>query len=506
MHQGKQSWEKWMRWEQHANQSSPSTTAVELRWLLACLLVTVFHLALSAYIPPSPDELYYWSWSQHLQWSYFDHPPMIAWLVALSTSIFGNNIVGIRLVGIALTFAILLILGTVIRGRQMRLVLLFTPTAMFASVITTPDVPLLFFWLTYIVWANSINQRFQDWNLDPVARVYHKMPVPWGQWAAGGAILGLGILSKYTMFLAIPIILVLLSSNYRWRAWLSGFSLHLGIAAIFALPILIYNIQHDFLPLSFQWHHSVTGTGFSFSNLMWFFGEQSLLSSPLPILLLPWILTHRSRFRNVPYWQTCLWFFALPFVLFSIMASRARLEGNWALVSYLAFWPLVQTYFDHTSFRVVAKNLYLFSMAALVIVDVVILIYCFSSNPAFVSPEKDRLNQMRSYYELSKTIAKETRALTTTQPLYLPTYQWTAYMRYQHILSEQIIPTGRLSHFTLQHPEPVCSNSHALVLQNSPYREPAMKCFLHQRPIKEFPLMVRGKLIGTMQIMEYYGH
>ncbi len=29
---------------------------------------------------PNPDEAYYWLWGQHLDWSYYDHPPLMVWL------------------------------------------------------------------------------------------------------------------------------------------------------------------------------------------------------------------------------------------------------------------------------------------------------------------------------------------------------------------------------------------------------------------------------------------
>ncbi len=31
------------------------------------------------------DEVYYWTYAQHLQWNYFDHPPLVAVLIRFST-------------------------------------------------------------------------------------------------------------------------------------------------------------------------------------------------------------------------------------------------------------------------------------------------------------------------------------------------------------------------------------------------------------------------------------
>ena len=45
---------------------------------------------------PIGDEAYYWIWGQKLAWSYFDHPPLHAWLLRLMNLLFGWNLFAIR--------------------------------------------------------------------------------------------------------------------------------------------------------------------------------------------------------------------------------------------------------------------------------------------------------------------------------------------------------------------------------------------------------------------------
>ena len=69
-------------------------------WRLALLVVlgaAAFRLLLSVLVPLFPDETYYWEWSRRPAASYFDHPPGIAWLIGLGTSILGDTRAGIRL-------------------------------------------------------------------------------------------------------------------------------------------------------------------------------------------------------------------------------------------------------------------------------------------------------------------------------------------------------------------------------------------------------------------------
>jgi dolichol-phosphate mannosyltransferase len=43
------------------------------------------------------DDAYHWTWTRNLDWSYFDHPGMIAWLEWISMGLFGDNRFGICL-------------------------------------------------------------------------------------------------------------------------------------------------------------------------------------------------------------------------------------------------------------------------------------------------------------------------------------------------------------------------------------------------------------------------
>jgi 4-amino-4-deoxy-L-arabinose transferase-like glycosyltransferase len=46
---------------------------------------------------PNPDEAYYWLWGQQLDWSYYDQPPLLAWVQALFAKMFGQSLWSLRL-------------------------------------------------------------------------------------------------------------------------------------------------------------------------------------------------------------------------------------------------------------------------------------------------------------------------------------------------------------------------------------------------------------------------
>ncbi|MDP9002314.1 MAG: hypothetical protein M3O46_19655, partial [Myxococcota bacterium] len=62
-------------------------------WVVAA---TVIRLVCVAPLPLGNGEAYYYSWSRFLDWSYYDHPPLVAWMVRLTTA-FGVSATTVRL-------------------------------------------------------------------------------------------------------------------------------------------------------------------------------------------------------------------------------------------------------------------------------------------------------------------------------------------------------------------------------------------------------------------------
>jgi 4-amino-4-deoxy-L-arabinose transferase-like glycosyltransferase len=71
--------------------------------LALVLLLIVLRGAVAAMLPLSADEADYWLWSKHLAAGYFDHPPMIAWLIRAGTALFGDTPFGVRMMGVLLS-------------------------------------------------------------------------------------------------------------------------------------------------------------------------------------------------------------------------------------------------------------------------------------------------------------------------------------------------------------------------------------------------------------------
>src|ERR1700731_1489332 len=69
---------------------------------LVVLALVALRLVAAAWTPLTFDEAYYWTWSKHLAFGYYDHPPMVALVIRLGTLIAGDTELGVRLVSILL--------------------------------------------------------------------------------------------------------------------------------------------------------------------------------------------------------------------------------------------------------------------------------------------------------------------------------------------------------------------------------------------------------------------
>lgn len=121
------------------------------QFFLFLLLFFVVNVLQSAYTGLLEDEAYYWVWSNHLAWGYYDHPPMVAFFIWLGGLVFDGEL-GVRIVS-ALSFALMLVfMWKTIEDKEkenhVALFFLVVVSIVFLQVygfISTPDTPLLLF-------------------------------------------------------------------------------------------------------------------------------------------------------------------------------------------------------------------------------------------------------------------------------------------------------------------------------------------------------------------------
>jgi len=462
---------------------------------LALAIVFLGYLGLSFVVPPLDDEIYYWCWAKDLQWSYYDHPVMTALMIRASTEIFGDNLFAIRFPACVANTVVLGVLAWLTRPRTILLGALFSPLFTYGAVLITPDTPLILFWSLYLAWLVVVHRRLDAFQ-----------PVPWKLWLLGGVILGCSILGKYTTGLAIPCgaFSFLLLGRMHFRRWMAGYALHIFAAFLVSTPILVYNFQHEFAPLLFQWKHSMAAEDDTpgIQTFGEFVGVQLLLFGSMPMLLLPWVWKRRRELLAIPLTRVCVCMYALPMVFFLWKSMRGPIEGNWALASYLGFWPVAAVWWERvatTRFWRFQGRLTFSIPAVCVVLLTIHMIYPIPLVPA----KDDRISSMRERYKFAQRVAAELKTHPEVGTVFAPDYQWVSYMRFNGIDAHQLAGVWRPSHFTQNREEKLADYPQCHFVSSYGVSGKFLEGVEEKNRFGHYEFRVRGEEFAIYQVWEY---
>jgi hypothetical protein len=280
------------------------------------------------------DEAQYWAWSRHLDWGYYSKPPLIAWLIRLGTLWLGDSEFGVRALSPFLHGGTALLLYLIGRrlydariGFWSALVYASLPAVSLSSLLMSTDVPLLFFWALGLYCYLRANEAAG-------ARRW---------WVGVGLAIGLGTLSKYSMALFVPSMLLhlwvarrdLLRTAPPWLAIALGF--------VLILPNIVWNAANGFVSyLHTADNANLHGSLLHPGKLLEFLGAQLGVFGPALFLILLGLLLFRFRglLRDQKRWL--LTAFILPQLALALaIAFMSRANANWAAPIYVSGTVLV---------------------------------------------------------------------------------------------------------------------------------------------------------------------
>jgi 4-amino-4-deoxy-L-arabinose transferase-like glycosyltransferase len=310
--------------------------AVSLRTVvLAVVAINLVRFGFSFTFELVPQEAYYFLYSQHLSLSYFDHPPAIAYCIRLFTALFGRSELSLRVTAFALTTATQLawfnFAARLLSPRiWSRAALVFASTGFItvASLISTPDVPLLLF------WTLSLQQLYRA--------IFEGRR---SGWLAGGLMLGFAFDSKYTgAFLQVGLVLfLLLSRRYRPLLKTPWPYLCLATAHVAMLPVYAWNAKHGFASFVFQSAERTHSFGEPrLRYLLALLATQAGLLMPPLLVAMAWGIgrirfllkdTHRP-IRQISLFLAC--FFIPMAAIFTALSLFTLIKPNWLMPCYLS--------------------------------------------------------------------------------------------------------------------------------------------------------------------------
>src|ERR1043165_4377694 len=288
-------------------------------FLAALIVVNVIQCCFTGLLN---DEAYYWLFSKHLAWGYFDHPPMIALFIATGDSLLHNE-TGVRLLSILSSTLVVYILYRMVEdeGSKLFYLVLFSITPLLPiCFFWVPDMPLLFFTACFFL----VYKKYTERDSLPIALLL-------------GVCMALMLYSKYH---GVLVILFVLLSNISLLKRKSFYVASIFGALLF-VPHLYWQLQNDFPTFRFQLFGRVPEV-YSPLRVVEYLGGQLLLAGiPVGLLLLYAAFKRKSinKFERALHFQ--LWGTYLFFLLASF---KGRVEANWTITSVIPLFVLSYRY------------------------------------------------------------------------------------------------------------------------------------------------------------------
>ncbi len=300
----------------------PTDEAAQRRIFFKILAVTtLIKLWLSAGIPFTGDEAYFYLWGMVPDWGgYYDHPPMAGWWLWALQKV-SSSTLWLRVPAILLWIVISLGMMDLLRrlqphqaGKAWLLGSLFLalPFTWSLNLITT-DTPLILF-LFFSGYAFLRGEQSDDLRWHAVA----------------GMLLGLALLSKYFAGLLAIAYAVYFFPRGR-RGWLK-----LILIALCALPFMLLNLAwnstHCWNNILFNLYNRNAGSQFDAAHLIIYLLMMVYLLTPWT----GWRLVRTGAIRG--YWPLVN-LFAVPFALFLLLSFYKTIGLHWVL-AFLPFFFL----------------------------------------------------------------------------------------------------------------------------------------------------------------------
>ena len=315
--------------------AAPPAAGPDIHWewaVAATVIVTLARLAAMRLSPLQlyPDEAQYWLWSRHLAFGYFTKPPLIAWLIRLTT-LTSDAEPFVRVSSPLLHAAAGLFLFRAARrlydGRTALFALFvyaLTPAVQLGAFVISTDTPLVAC-LAAALWAYVALQAAEG-----------RARLAWA--GALGVAFGLAFLAKYAALYAIlgAAAHLALSREAR-RAWTPAAAI-VAVAGfgLLAAPNLVWNASHGLASFGHVAREAAWGarSGGPLKGLE-FLGDQFGVFGPLPFAVLLVGAPLLALRRRLAASDLLLLAWTLPALLIILVqAFAAGAKANWAVAAY----------------------------------------------------------------------------------------------------------------------------------------------------------------------------
>jgi len=320
------------------------------------LYILFFKLLILSLIPLTGDEAYFIKWATHLSSGYYDHPPMVGWLIYLMSYI-NDSIVFFRLFSffsaIIIAFSIYNISSLYISKEKAiftALLFLVSPVDILMSLFTN-DIPLVLF--------GTLGTQYFLYSFHKKEQVKYAV--------LAGIFLGLSFLSKYFSVFLLTSLLVFAFVVYKRSAFksvlITAFIIFLAIAQnmYFNYNCCWNNIMFNFFARTESEYNLETLSNF-FLNLIY--------------IVTPWgfyfLYKSKKEFVNNELFKLTAFILGLMFLVFFLVALKNELGIHWFIL-FIPYIFLLFSFLDEHYSQKLFKYNYIFTFMHIAILLVALL-------------------------------------------------------------------------------------------------------------------------------------
>ena len=473
--------------------------------LVLVAIVTAVHAAVAASVGLGTDEAHYALYGLHLDWSYFDHPPLVGWLQALALEVADTDL-ALR------AFPLLLFMGSCLALHRLtrRLFPDESPWLGTGAVVwllvglpfhalgmsMLPEAPLLLVGLGAMHALLGVLERGRliDWLLL-------------------GVLLGLAGLSKYTaVTLVVTVAGAVLLERPRPRLAAAGPLLALLVAALAVLPVLLWNQAHDWISVRYQLEHGAGDAGWSLTRCLVSQAVSLAAYSPavyvfgLVALVAGW--RERSQ-RGVRLTLLLAW---PMLVLFGVSGGGEVSLPHWTALAWAGTAPLGVRWVAGAWHRAWVRALAWTSGGAWALL--LLVIHSQLLVPWMPFPEnKDPTTALHGWDEAADEARRQVEKMATTEgrPPHLFVDGWTRASRIAWYARPEpvVVLDNSVNQFDLWFGSPVAGDRGILVVwdREGDRELPGdLRSFDHTELVSELPIHLAGRLATTFRFYACDGY
>ncbi len=344
------------------------------------IFITIIHFIIINLFPLLGDEAYYWQWSRHPDFAYYEQGPVLALVIFIFT-LFNkiNNEFTVR-AGSVFFFTLTLIFCFLIYKKiynddKSQKNNFFNLIAINSSllycglaILMMHDTIMIFFYTLLIYIFLFIIEKPEDLKY----------------WAISGIIYAIAIMSKFTVLIIYPAIFLFIFLTDDHKKYLNGFLLFTFFSIIFLSPVVFWNINHNFANINYLLIRSGVEKNINLNNFLNFLVSQLLLLNPF-LFFFFYISSFIKIKEKKTYYELFLSvIFIFPQIIFLVLSFKSKIEANWPGFIYLPAFFLATNYMLNSSNAFLKKYFYFSIIFGLTICSVIYLLLPFYANTPFI--------------------------------------------------------------------------------------------------------------------------